>query len=265
MRPVLFHLFGYPVDSYYVVWFVALLGCTLWTRRRAIARFGFTANDVADIFFWVFLGCVVGARLGHYFDNWSWYLENPSRILRFWEGGLSSGSAIVGGVLGCIWKTHRMGKSWQAFVEAGSIPMLFVIGIGRWGCLLAGCCFGKVVPPGSTCSFVLHFPFDSPGVFRYASQAYEALAALAFGVFLLFVERKLVRRGISTVRHALLAPSAMVFYGGYRLLFDFLRAGDRILGLRVGQIFGLVFIAWGTLWFLHSWKALFTDSNPGTN
>lgn len=97
MFPVLFNLGPLEVQSYYVLWTTALCLFVLTSRRRAVARYGLDYDDVTDVLFWVFLGCLVGARLGGYGDYWSYYVAHPEKILRVWEGAMSSGPAFLGG------------------------------------------------------------------------------------------------------------------------------------------------------------------------
>jgi prolipoprotein diacylglyceryltransferase len=46
----------------------------------------------------------------------------------------------------------------------------------------------------------------------------------------------------------------LILYGFYRFIFDFLREGDRILGLRVGQYTGLLAVVVGISWLFLSMK-----------
>jgi phosphatidylglycerol:prolipoprotein diacylglycerol transferase len=49
------------------------------------------------ITFYMVVGTVLGARLGHvFFYDWASYKENPSEILKIWHGGLASHGATIG-------------------------------------------------------------------------------------------------------------------------------------------------------------------------
>jgi len=248
MYPVLLSLGPIKADAYYVFWGFAVCLMLFWTRARAVSRYGFTANDVTDVLLWVIAGVFVGASLGGYLDQWSRYAESPIRLLYFWESGLSSGPGFIGGGLFGLYKLRKLSLSVDCFAESAAIPTAFMLSIGRWGCFFAGCCRG--IP---TSSFIgVRFP---PGeISVIPSQLLESAAALLIGVFLALLERKQKRSEKDARRGALLWPLLMIFYGGYRLVFDFLRAGDRILGLRVGQYSGALALVVGVGWLLWNKK-----------
>ena len=53
--------------------------------------------DADKLFLYIFFGLIIGARLGHVlFYNPSWYLSNPVKIFKVWEGGLASHGAFIG-------------------------------------------------------------------------------------------------------------------------------------------------------------------------
>ncbi|MCF6271489.1 MAG: prolipoprotein diacylglyceryl transferase, partial [Melioribacteraceae bacterium] len=54
-------------------------------------------DDLNDLMWFMILGTVVGARLGHcLFYNPEFYLANPIEILKVWRGGLASHGAAIG-------------------------------------------------------------------------------------------------------------------------------------------------------------------------
>jgi len=54
-------------------------------------------DDLNDLIWYMILGTVIGARLGHcLFYNPDYYLSNPLEILKVWTGGLASHGAAVG-------------------------------------------------------------------------------------------------------------------------------------------------------------------------
>lgn len=251
MIPVLFSIGPLKVDSYYVFWGIALCLAVLWMRRRCVSRYGISYNDASDILFWVIIGVFVGATLGGYLDHWTRYAASPVRLLYFWESGLSSGPAFIGGGLAGLYKIRKMSLSVNLFAEAASVPCAFMLFIGRWGCFLNGCCVGI----RTTSPLGVHFPAN-PSVALYPSQLFESFASLLIGLLLILLEKKWSRSIEQASKGALLWPVFLMAYGMYRFIFDFLRAGDRIFGLRVGQYTGLLAFGVGVIWMFCSVRRL---------
>lgn len=246
MYPVLFHIGSIPVHSYYVLWTVALCIAVEWTKRRAVRRYGLSEILVVDVLLWSFLGMMIGARLGGYVDHWHVYAEDPARLLRIWEGAMSSTTAFMGAGLVAIWRLRRAGCPVWPLAEAASLPAAATLALGRVGCFLNGCCYGKV----SRLPWAVHFPRDPQGVFRHPTQLYYSLGAVAILLLLSFLEHRHPPAARKARGAALLWPVFMIAYGVQRLLVDFLRAGDRVGGLRLAQIMGAAIILWGTCWLV---------------
>lgn len=61
------------------------------------SREGLNADAIYAVAFWGILGGVVGARLLHVIDAWSYYENDPVRIVYVWSGGVTVYGAILGG------------------------------------------------------------------------------------------------------------------------------------------------------------------------
>ena len=73
-------------------------------------------DDLNDLIWYMILGTVIGARLGHcLFYNPEYYLANPIEILKVWTGGLASHGAAVG-ILAAIYLYSKKKK------DQGIIP-----------------------------------------------------------------------------------------------------------------------------------------------
>ena len=56
-----------------------------------------TEDELNDLVWFMILGTVIGARLGHcLFYNPRYYLTNPLEIVQVWKGGLASHGAALG-------------------------------------------------------------------------------------------------------------------------------------------------------------------------
>ncbi|MDR3253980.1 MAG: prolipoprotein diacylglyceryl transferase [Synergistaceae bacterium] len=247
MYRTLFSIGGVNVDSYYVIWAIALCLMMYWTRRRCVSSYGISFDDASDVLLWTIFGVFIGATLGGYLDNWSRYTDSPRSMLYIWQSGVSSGPGFIGGGLAGLYKLKKLSLSVNCFADAAAAPCSFMLFVGRWGCFLNGCCSGVA----TTSMWGVSFP-QKPLVKVFPSQLFESFAALFIGLLLVLLERMLHRTPDRVSRGAILWPNFLILYGAYRFAFDFIRAGDRIIGLRVGQYTGLVAIFVGAAWLAFS-------------
>lgn len=176
---------------------------------------------------------LAGARLMHIvYENFSYYLESPLKILYFWEGGFvfygGMIMALSAAVIYLRWiRTPQPGLYFDAFAPVLS----FAYGFGRVGCFMAGCCFGQ------TC--------DAPWAIgqRHPTQLYALLWELGTIFILLGLEKKDSSQRLRFVNRS---GDLFVLWLGLhalgRMLMESFRddfRGDQILGYSVSTILSL--------------------------
>ncbi len=191
VHPVLFHIGPLPLRSYGVAMATAFIVGILIARRRA-RRAGIHPDVIVDLAFYVILASIAGARAAYVIVHWSFFRTDPGAILRIWDGGLAQYGGVAAGVLtGLLFFAKRGIDPWRG-ADVVTPSLAIGIAIGRIGCFLNGCCFGKpcslpwavVFPPGSIAGQ------DYPGIAVHPTQIYASLAALAMFLILLAVERR---------------------------------------------------------------------------
>ena len=84
--------------------------------QKYFRKDGITIEILDKLTIYMVLGTVIGARLGHcLFYDASYYLSNPLKILKVWEGGLASHGAAIG-ILTALWIFTRKYKFSYAFI-----------------------------------------------------------------------------------------------------------------------------------------------------
>jgi phosphatidylglycerol:prolipoprotein diacylglycerol transferase len=248
MYRVLFSIGSVPVHSYYVLWTVALCVAVLWTKSRLMNALGYEEPEAARLLLWALGGMYLGARVGGVIDNWSYFSANPLLAFAPWEGGLSAVPAMLGAAVTTFGYLRHKRRSLWPVAEVASLPMAATIAIGRWGCFLNGCCFGR-----HTTSFLgVRFPFDRADILRHPTQLYEAFLGLLLLGLLFVVERWLGSFKARRVRGAVLCPLFMMGYGLYRVLFDSLRQDSLEKAMSTAVVLGAVAATLGFLWLGHS-------------
>lgn len=146
MNPVLFVLPGFgPVNAYGTL---ILLGgllamplgyLDLRARRLAPDKTGLLLMDLYIVF--VF-GAALGGRLLHVLTAPGSYLESPARLVALDGTGFvffGSMLAIFGGL---VWLSRRYAEPLGALCDVVATYLPLGHGLGRVGCLMAGCCWG---------------------------------------------------------------------------------------------------------------------------
>jgi len=104
---------------------------------------GIGPRQVVDMGFVMILSAVIGSRMLHILLNITYYLWEPWTMFKIWEGGLVFSGGILAVVPAMLWYSKRhnlslskIGDLWSPGVAAGQA-------VGRFGCFMAGCCYGK--------------------------------------------------------------------------------------------------------------------------
>jgi phosphatidylglycerol:prolipoprotein diacylglycerol transferase len=193
MYPRLLELGPITVYTYGVLLAAAyLLGLKL-AMVRAKAR-GLDAARVLDLGIYIIISALIGAKLLLLITDFKTFANDPRELLTLARsGGVFYGGLILA-VTVALWYIRKVGLPlWTTCdVFAPGIALGHVI--GRFGCLFAGCCYGKptTLPWGITFTD----PFAAANVGTPLNQAlhptqlYEAGAEFLILMVLLITERK---------------------------------------------------------------------------
>ncbi len=249
MNPVALEL-GPLTIRWYGIFFALgfLAGYQMLQWRAKKSRIG--ADAAANLMFVGIIAGVAGARALYVIQNWeSQFRGNLSEIFRIDHGGLVFYGGFIAASLAlvcwCLWKKLPLGEA--ADLIAPALPLAHAF--GRIGCLLNGCCYGRVT--GGPLGW--HYPHGliANDAAVLPTQLFEALANLGIMAVLLLVERRLPRRGQLIALYVL-------FYAGMRFGMEFLRgdypADQLFLGVFTPAQYVCLFLfpAGIALWFFTS-------------
>ena len=244
MHPILFTIGEkLTIYSYGFMIAIGMITCVVVAYLRAGKRY---ATDPDIIFNCALIGIVsgmIGAKLTYWIVE---LLKDPKsfdfgwQIKNFTAGFVIYGGLILG-VLCCLFYVKKMKKMSFARVFDIAAPSIAIgQGIGRIGCFLAGCCFGKEIPAGHWLSFIgVTFPNEAlceapAGVLLWPTQLISAAADLLLAAFLIWY----------TDRERFAGEVSVFYIGLYaigRFLVEFIR-GDEARG-SVGFLSTSQFIA----------------------
>jgi phosphatidylglycerol:prolipoprotein diacylglycerol transferase len=253
MHPILFEFGNWPVYSYGVLLAAAYLAALQLAVVRA-RRQGLDGSRVMDLGIYLIIAALVGAKLMLVAVDFDYFLSQPGELLSL----VRAGGVFYGGLIAAVgvafWLVRRYSLPlWTtADLFAPGIALGHVI--GRFGCLLAGCCYGRPtdVPWAVTFSDpVAAANVGTPlGVPLHPTQVYDAGAELLIMIVLLATERKgRVFAGRTFWLYILL-------YGVSRFIVELYRGDDRgsVMGLSTSQFISVVIVpvAIGMLLWLRS-------------
>ena len=235
ISPVAFTLGPLEIRYYSLMYLLGLaLGYTfLRYFQKTDKNFPLKKNEIIDFIFYIFLGVIIGGRLGIVlFYNPEFYLSNPLEILAIWKGGMS----FHGGLLGVIITTYTYCKIKKInpllLGDYLVIPAALGLMFGRIGNFLNGELWGrttdlKICIDYSQNEFIKNPPLGC----RHPSQIYAALKNLATFTILFTLYKTLQARKPGTIFFTFLTC-----YGTLRSLVELVREPSWIYwNLTAGQ------------------------------
>jgi phosphatidylglycerol:prolipoprotein diacylglycerol transferase len=216
-----------------------------------------------DVMLAAMLGGIVGARALYVIQNWDLeFSGSPLDALAVWHGGLVFYGGFLGAAITVI--TWSLRKRWPLLAVGDMVAPALPLGhaLGRVGCLLNGCCFGRpwhgplgITYPGQTADGLLNGPLHVQRQLRLVApdalacvpvfpiQVVEAVGNLALCGLLLYLG------GRPGLRNRLF-PVYLLLYAPLRFAVEFGR-GDylqRTWGLTSAQWLCLVLFAVAVVW-----------------
>src|SRR6476619_8406151 len=181
------------VYTYGVLLAAAYLLGLKFAMVRAKAR-GLDAAKVLDLGIYIIISALIGAKLLLLITDFRTFRADPAELLTLARsGGVFYGGLILA-VAVALWYIRRIGLPlWTTCdVFAPGIALGHVI--GRFGCLFAGCCFGK--PTTKPWGITFTDPFAAAnvgtplGIPLHPTQLYEAGAEFFIFIMTLATEKK---------------------------------------------------------------------------
>jgi len=206
LKPVLFKIGDFPIESYPVILFLALLtgiGIYVWQLKRD----GIKSSNAFYIALFGIVGGTIGAKLPLIFMYWEEISSSANTL-----NAVLQGRTIIGGLIGGSISVLIAKRIFNIKVRMGNqlaIPILVAMAIGRVGCLLRGCCYGIQTQLPWGIDFGDH-------ILRHPTQIYEIIFDVAMVIYLSLRKRKGVKPG----------QLYSIFLNGYlsfRFILEFIR------------------------------------------
>ena len=237
-----------------------LLG--FYLLRRIFIAENIPVEWVDKVLWYVVIGTVVGARLGHvFFYDWDYYSQNLGEIVKVWRGGLASHGAAVGIILSVWLFSRNVSKRSVLWILDRVVITVALAGVLiRVGNLMNHEIVGD--PADVPWAFIFHhanlyLPDGSLDLRpRHPSQIYEALCyLLSFGILMWMYWKQSAGKYLGRIFGAFLI---LIF--GFRFIIEFLKESqggfEDSLGnlLTTGQWLSIPFVLAGIYFMIRSGK-----------
>lgn len=236
MLPEICHIGPFTIYSYGLMLVLAFFVSAYLASRQA-KKAHIDPDKIFNLCFYVFIAGIIGSRVFYVAYNFSYYLKHPIEIIMLQHGGMAIfGGIIFGSIFACLFiKKNKM----DLLTSLDLLIPFIALGqaIGRIGCFLNGCCFGKAS------AFGIYSP--ASGQTLIPTQLYSSLA-----MFLIF----LILRFMLNRRHlpGQILYFYLFFYSIKRFSIEFFRNDSpRIFhGLTIFQLLSLAMFFFSLAMFI---------------
>jgi phosphatidylglycerol---prolipoprotein diacylglyceryl transferase len=222
------HRIAFEIGPLTVTWFGILVAsgfmAGLWTASRRALRDGVDPDTIIDLGIWLLVGTIVGARTLYVISYWNEsFAGRPwTEIFMVQHGGLVYYGGLIGASLACcVFAAVKKLPLWRlADILAPSIALGSFL--GRWGCFMNGCCYGKP----TSMPWGIQFPPEARDVGNntypnhvHPTEIYDSLLNLALYLFLAWLFRRKRFHGqvfaVYLICYAVLRSFVELFRGDY--------------------------------------------------
>ncbi|MDY7039218.1 MAG: prolipoprotein diacylglyceryl transferase, partial [Thermodesulfobacteriota bacterium] len=152
---------------------------------------GISSQQVMDMGFIMILSAIAASRAMYVLMNASYFILNPLDIFKIWQGGLVFSGGIIGVVLSIFWYVRRHNLSLWKTCDMWAPATAIGQAIGRIGCFMAGCCYGRPTDLSWGVVFTHHHslaPLDIP---LHPTQVYSSISGfIIFFITILLYSKK---------------------------------------------------------------------------
>ena len=236
-------VFGTSVSWYSVIVLtgaiVAYLLCKYFYKKEEFSK---KYPDLIDTLFLIaFPFGLLGARLWYIVSELDYYLADPIRMIKVWEGGLAIQGGVLGGILAgyITLKVKKIEIPFRTMVDIIVPNILIAQAIGRWGNFFNQEVYGACVSKDSV-SWIPNFILDNMNggrIYCFKNEVatplflYESILTLLGFVLISVVARKIYAKRVDGE----LGAFYLIYYGLVRIIMEPMREEEYIM-----RIFGNV-------------------------
>lgn len=226
---VAFSFMGIDVYWYAILITFAIVVGFIWARFND-GKFNIKYSDVLDLSIFMIPIAIISARIYYMIFNLNYYLNNPSEIFNFRNGGLAIYGALIGAILTILVFCKK--KKINIFDLMDYLAPIIPLGqaIGRWGNYI------NIEAYGSETNLPLKMEILEDGITKYVHPTFLYESIGNFLLFFILIKISKNRRFKGEVVYLY-----FIGYSFIRFFVEGLRTDSLMLGnIRVSQFLSII-------------------------
>jgi len=216
---------------------VTYLLCKYFYKKDELYK---THPDLIDTLFLIAFPCgLLGARIWYIFSELDYYLADPIKMIKVWEGGLAIQGGVIGGIIAgyLVLKSKHIQSNFRRLADLIVPNILIAQSIGRWGNFMNQEVYGECINKSSV-SWIPNFILNNMNggrIYCPTGQVatplflYESLLTLFGFILISLIIRKLYTKKVDGE----LGAMYLIYYGLVRIIMEPMREEEYIM-----RIFG---------------------------
>ncbi len=250
VNPEIFHLGPFSIRWYGLLFALGfIIGLQIF--NFIYKRENKNTEDLNDLLWFMVVGTVLGARLGHcFFYEPAYYLSHPLEILQVWKGGLASHGAAIGILIVLyLYSKKKQNQPFFWLLDRIVITVALAGSFIRLGNLFNSEIIGK--PTSANWGFIFVRVDDIP---RYPTQLFEATAYFIVFVILAWIYLKFSQK----IKDGFLFGLFLILVFAFRFIIEFFKENQTTfengMAFNMGQLLSIPFVLLGTYFVIKSLK-----------
>lgn len=183
MKPILFYIDSRGIPSYFIFVTIGIITgfvlCLILAKKQKL-----NIAETAAFLIFLLVVSLIGSKLYLIISKLSFFIKNPKTLgTVIKSGGVFYGGLIVG-ILFSLLYTRLFKINFKKLADVLAAPVALGHSIGRIGCFLAGCCYGKLC----NLPWAVKYPGHSSPV--HPTQIYESILNFLNFIFLMVIFKK---------------------------------------------------------------------------
>lgn len=251
------------LPTYLLMFLIGYVFMIIWARKIAV-KYEYPKEDIFYLSLYGGIGILIGAKVMYFisklpiiipkFDLYIKYWKvNPIGAFNFSFGGLVFYGGLIGAVVGAYMYCRQYKMPFAPLLDIFAPLIPFVHGMGRIGCFLGGCCYGKEYHGFGSVQFPEN---DLVPVLDDVPRIPVQLIEASLNFVIAFVLYRLMKCG--KMKLGQLMGIYLVYYTIIRFLMEMMR-GDSIRGnvggISTSQIISILLIPIGIVLVHGKWLA----------